>query len=83
MFLDDTDGRLVELADTPDLGSGAERCRGSSPRAATLFFSRGVLTPRGEDSMNTPSVFPVSIITWQSLKSRTINGDLFTIVSRC
>ncbi len=33
--------------------------------------------------MNTPSVFPVSIITWQSLKSRTINGDLFTIVSRC
>ena len=32
-------GRLVELADTPDLGSGAERCRGSSPRAATSVFS--------------------------------------------
>ncbi len=28
-------GRLVKLADTQDLGSCAERCRGSSPRAAT------------------------------------------------
>ena len=30
-------GRLVKLADTPDLGSGAERRRGSTPRAATNF----------------------------------------------
>jgi hypothetical protein len=28
-------GRLVKLADTPDLGSGAERRRGSTPRATT------------------------------------------------
>ena len=32
-------GRLVKLADTPDLGSGAERRRGSTPRATTFLFS--------------------------------------------
>lgn len=33
------DGRLVELADTPDLGSGAARRRGSTPRVTTRFLS--------------------------------------------
>ncbi len=28
---------VVELVDTPDLGSGAARCRGSSPFARTLY----------------------------------------------
>ena len=41
-------GRLVKLADTPDLGSGAERRRGSTPRAATfLSFGRQALKHRG------------------------------------
>ena len=40
-------GRLVKLADTPDLGSGAERRRGSTPRAATfLSFGRQALKHR-------------------------------------
>jgi hypothetical protein len=30
--------RVVELADTPDLGSGAARLRGSSPLARTTFY---------------------------------------------
>ena len=29
------DARVVELADTPDLGSGAVRCEGSSPSPST------------------------------------------------
>ena len=36
-------GRLVKLADTQDLGSCAERRRGSSPRAATLFSTSSFL----------------------------------------
>jgi hypothetical protein len=30
---------VVELVDTPDLGSGAERCGGSSPLIRTKFQS--------------------------------------------
>ena len=35
---------VVKLVDTPDLGSGAERCAGSSPSIRTskmVLFSRG------------------------------------------
>ena len=32
--------RMVELADTPDLGSGAERCKGSSPFPGTIANQR-------------------------------------------
>jgi hypothetical protein len=30
--------RVAELADAPDLGSGSERIRGSSPLARTIFY---------------------------------------------
>ena len=30
--------RVVELVDTPDLGSGAERCGGSSPPSRTKKY---------------------------------------------
>ena len=29
---------MVELVDTPDLGSGAERCEGSSPSEGTKWI---------------------------------------------
>ena len=29
--------RVVELVDTPDLGSGAARCEGSTPSSGTIF----------------------------------------------
>lgn len=44
-------GRLVELADTQDLGSCAERCPGSSPGAATHFCS--LITKEGVDTSYT------------------------------
>ena len=32
--------RVVELVDTPDLGSGAERCGGSSPPSRTKKYQK-------------------------------------------
>ena len=37
---------MVELVDTPDLGSGAERCEGSSPSESTQKTVDGVSLPR-------------------------------------
>ena len=36
------DGRVAELADAPDLGSGPERGGGSIPPSLILFLSRSV-----------------------------------------
>ena len=33
-------GRVAELADAPDLGSGPERDGGSNPSAPTIFYGR-------------------------------------------
>ena len=38
---------MVELVDTPDLGSGAERCGGSSPPSRTMT-TIGIARARGQ-----------------------------------
>ena len=39
---------VVELVDTPDLGSGAERCGGSSPLSRTTLLTKvaGIVSQR-------------------------------------
>ncbi len=40
-FIPLSKARVVELVDTPDLGSGAARCEGSSPSLGTIYRSYG------------------------------------------
>lgn len=51
---------MVKLADTPDLGSGAARCVGSSPILGIFlkgFFNQGEIYDIKEDIYSSTSVY--------------------------
>lgn len=49
-FFEDPGGRVAELADAPDLGSGPERGGGSSPPSPIIYFStRSQMSPSDDE----------------------------------